>query len=57
MTLAGSNFGEPVINSGPCGPFANVFFEEWNKRFTDKVIILCVDCQMGNFMMGSGCAW
>lgn len=39
VILEGSNFGEPVINSGPCGPFANVFFEEWNKRFAEKVII------------------
>ncbi|MBS0288337.1 MAG: hypothetical protein JSR17_13655 [Proteobacteria bacterium] len=39
VKLAGSNFGEPVINSGPCGPFANVFFHEWNKRFSEKVTI------------------
>jgi hypothetical protein len=24
VTLEGSNYGEPAINSGPCGPFANV---------------------------------
>lgn len=39
MTQEGSNFGEPVMNSGPCGPFANVFFHEWNKRFSEKVAI------------------
>ena len=39
VRLKGSNFGEPVINSGPCGPFANVFFQEWNKRFEQKVSI------------------
>lgn len=25
VKLEGSNFGEPSINSGPCGPFANAF--------------------------------
>lgn len=39
VNVEGSNFGEPVINSGPCGPFANVFFHEWNKRFDEKVTI------------------
>lgn len=39
VQLEGSNYGEPAINSGPCGAFANVFFEEWNRRFTEKVII------------------
>lgn len=39
VKLEGSNYGEPVINSGPCGPFANLFFQEWNKRFSEKVII------------------
>lgn len=39
VKLEGSNLDEPVINSGPCGPFANVFFHEWNKRFSEKVTI------------------
>ncbi len=39
VTVEGENFGEPAINSGPCGPFAKVFYEEWNKRFAQKVII------------------
>ena len=42
VKLEGSNYGEPVINSGPCGPFANVFFHEWNKLFAEKVIICFV---------------
>ena len=25
VKIAGDNFGEPAINSGPCGPFANAF--------------------------------
>lgn len=39
VNVEGSNFGEPVINSGPCGPFAHTFYHEWNKRFEQKVII------------------
>lgn len=39
VTQEGENLGEPVINSGPCGPFADIFFHEWNKRFSDKVTI------------------
>jgi hypothetical protein len=31
--------GAPCINSGPCGSFANLFYEKWNKRFNDKVSI------------------
>ena len=42
VSVEGSNFGEPVINSGPCGPFANVFYHEWNKRFNEKVVICFV---------------
>ncbi|AOW52781.1 hypothetical protein BE845_05675 [Legionella pneumophila subsp. pneumophila] len=26
VTIAGDNFGEPAINSVPCGPFANAFY-------------------------------
>ena len=29
----------PSINYGPCGVFANVFYDEWNKRFLEKVHI------------------
>ena len=42
VAQVGSNFGEPVINSGPCGPFANVFYDAWNKRFPEKVTICFV---------------
>lgn len=31
--------GAPRINSGPCGRFANLFHEEWNNRFAEKVSI------------------
>lgn len=39
VTIPGENFGEPAINSGPCGPFANAFYKIWNKKFTEKVNI------------------
>lgn len=39
VTHAGDNFGEPVINSGPCGPFANEFYKAWNARFKNEVKI------------------
>lgn len=39
VTLAGDNFGDPAINSGPCGPFANAFYNIWNQKFTEKVNI------------------
>lgn len=39
VKLEGSNLGEPAINSGPCGPFANIFFKLWNEKFTEKVTI------------------
>ncbi|HFK8639299.1 TPA: hypothetical protein ACG2L8_001868 [Legionella pneumophila] len=39
VTIAGDNFGEPAINSGPCGPFANAFYKIWNQKFTEKVNI------------------
>jgi hypothetical protein len=42
VTIAGDNFGEPAINSGPCGPFANVFFKLWNQKFTEKVTIVFI---------------
>ena len=42
VTRAGDNFGEPVINSGPCGPFANEFYKAWNSRFSDAVKIVFI---------------
>lgn len=39
VNIAGDNFGEPAINSGPCGPFANAFYKIWNQKFTEKVNI------------------
>lgn len=42
VKLAGDNFGEPAINSGPCGPFANTFFKLWNQKFTEKVNIVFI---------------
>lgn len=42
VKIPGDNFGEPAINSGPCGPFANVFFKLWNLKFTEKVNIVFI---------------
>ena len=42
VKIAGDNFGEPAINSGPCGPFANAFFKLWNLKFTEKVNIVFI---------------
>ncbi len=42
VNLEGDNYGEPSINSGPCGPFANAFFHCWNERFDAKVKIVFV---------------
>lgn len=42
VDVKGDNFGEPSINSGPCGPFANAFYKCWNKRFNKKVSIIFV---------------
>lgn len=39
VSHAGDNFGEPAINSGPCGPFANEFYKAWNARFKNRVKI------------------
>lgn len=39
VKIAGDNFGEPAINSGPCGPFANAFFRLWNLKFPEKVLL------------------
>ncbi|MFT5779153.1 MAG: hypothetical protein ACI837_002110 [Crocinitomicaceae bacterium] len=35
----GLDNGNPRINSGPCGRFANLFYQKWNERFVDKVSI------------------
>ena len=42
VEVPGDNFGEPSINSGPCGPFANAFYEAWNQNFSDKVNIVFI---------------
>ncbi len=42
VDVAGSYLGEPAINSGPCGPFANAFFHNWNQRFNYKINIVFV---------------
>jgi hypothetical protein len=42
VSIAGENLGEPAINSGPCGPFANAFFNLWNKKFSQKVHIVFI---------------
>ncbi|MCJ8289072.1 MAG: hypothetical protein HRT58_06615 [Crocinitomicaceae bacterium] len=31
--------GASCVNSGPCGNFANLFYQKWNKRFDQKVSI------------------
>jgi hypothetical protein len=38
VTIEGDNYGEPAINSGPCGPFANAFYKTWNQKFSEKSI-------------------
>lgn len=38
----GENLGEPAINSGPCGLFANTFYHHWNKRFDKMVNIVFI---------------
>ena len=43
VTIPGDNFGEPAINSGPCGPFANAFLKsdsKSNKRSRAKFYII-----------------
>lgn len=42
VSIPGDNFGEPAINSGPCGPFANAFYTLWNQKFTEKVHIVFI---------------
>ena len=40
--LLGYHDGIPRINYGPCGVFAQLFYEAWNNRFTEKVHICFV---------------
>lgn len=40
VKVKGENFCEPTINSGPCSPFAKVFYDCWNQRFDQKVNII-----------------
>lgn len=42
VSHAVDNFGEPAINSGPCGPFANEFYKAWNARFKNKIKIVFI---------------
>ncbi len=42
VKIAGDNFGEPAINSGPCGPFANTFLKLWNEKFSENVHIVFI---------------
>lgn len=40
--LLGFHEGTPRINYGPCGVFAKLFFDAWNRRFKEKVHIVFV---------------
>ncbi len=40
--------GWPRIDRGPCGRFANLFYQEWNNRFTHKVCIAFIMKPDGN---------
>lgn len=42
VNIEGDNFGEPAINSGPCGPFANAFYQIWNNKFSKRVNIVFI---------------
>lgn len=48
VTIEGDNFGEPAINSGPCGPFANTFYNIWNQKFFEKVHIAFIMVKNAN---------
>lgn len=41
-TLLGFHEGTPRINYGPCGVFAQLFFDAWNDRFPDKVHLVFI---------------
>ncbi len=43
--LLGFHEGIPRINYGPCGVFAFLFYQAWNRRFADKVHICFVMTQ------------
>lgn len=42
IKIPGDNFGEPAINCGPCGPFANAFLKLWNQKFSEKAHIVFI---------------
>ncbi len=42
VKVPGENYGEPAINSGPCGVFANAFYHAWNQKFEEKVHIVFI---------------
>jgi len=39
FSFASSGITVPSINFGPCGPFANEFYKQWNSRFINEVKI------------------
>ena len=41
-----SGINVPSINLGPCGPFANEFYKQWNSRFINEVKIAFVMHQL-----------
>jgi ribosomal protein S18 acetylase RimI-like enzyme len=45
VKIPGDNFGEPAINSGPCGPFAHSFLKLWNQKFIEKAHIVFIMVQ------------
>lgn len=44
----GISHGIPAINHGPCGVFAQIFFQSWNQRFEHKVHIVFVMTRSGD---------
>lgn len=48
VNIPGENYGEPAINSGPCAPFAQIFYECWNDIFTNKVHIVFIMVKNSN---------
>lgn len=42
VNIEGDNYAEPAINSGPCGPFANAFYNLWNARFDKPVTLVFI---------------
>ena len=41
-----SGIAVPSINLGPCGPFANEFYKQWNSRFINEVKIAFIMHQL-----------